>query len=83
MLGMDDLRIVFLQLLDLVARPNLLNELTQVIDTNMQLHLAGNQDPAAFLLLRRGLKALNSIIKEFASIKLPGGIQTMAQVSDT
>ena len=32
------------------------------------------------LRLRRSLKLLNGILKEFASIKLPNGVKAMAQV---
>jgi hypothetical protein len=39
------------------------------------------EDAEETLKLRRCLKLLNGILKEFASIKLPNGIKVMAQVS--
>jgi hypothetical protein len=38
------------------------------------------EDAGETLKLRRSLKLLNGILKEFASIKLPNGIKVMAQV---
>lgn len=39
------------------------------------------EDARDTLRLRRSLKLLNGIIKEFASIKLPNGVKAMAQVN--
>ena len=38
------------------------------------------EDAQETLRLRRTLRLLNGILKEFASIKLPNGIKAMAQV---
>ena len=38
------------------------------------------EDAGETLKLRRCLKLLNGILKEFASIKLPNGMKAMAQV---
>lgn len=39
------------------------------------------EDARDTLRLRRSLKLLNGILKEFASIKLPNGVKAMAQVN--
>lgn len=52
-----------------------------VIDSNLQKHYSSTEDIAHnTLVLRRCLQLLNAILKEFASIKMPGGMQIMAQV---
>lgn len=62
-------------------RPNLLDNLIQTIDSHWQArYTSGKQDSRDTLRLRRSLKLLNAILKEFASIKLPNGMKTMGQV---
>jgi hypothetical protein len=52
-----------------------------VIDSNLQKHHSSTEDTSHnTLVLRRSLQLLNAILKEFASIKMPSGMQTMAQV---
>jgi hypothetical protein len=53
-----------------------------LIDTNLQSRYSSpNSDQNTTLVLKRSLRILNEIIKEFASIKLPRGVQTMGSVS--
>lgn len=52
-----------------------------VIDTDLQARYASTtEDPRNTLTLRRSLKLLNGILKEFASIKMLNGVKTMVQV---
>ena len=63
------------------ARPNLVSDLVESIDTNLQLRYASvNSDPRTILVLKRSLRLLNGILGEFASIKMPAGIRVMGQV---
>lgn len=62
-------------------RPNLLDDLVHTIDSHWQArYTSGRQDSRDTLRLRRSLKLLNAILKEFASIKLPNGMKIMGQV---
>lgn len=66
----------------LYVRPNLINDLVQIIDINLQKRYVSMQhNPADTLRLNRSLKLLNGILKEIGSIKLPNGMMAMAQVS--
>ncbi|KAF8974448.1 armadillo-type protein [Flammula alnicola] len=61
--------------------PTLISDLVKVIDTNLQKrYISMVEDPRDTLRLRRSLKLLNGILKEFASIKLPNGVKAMAQI---
>lgn len=40
-----------------------------------------SEDPRDTLMLRRSLKLLNGILKEFASLKMLNGVKTMAKVN--
>lgn len=52
-----------------------------IIDSNLQTHYSSTEDTTHnSLVLRRCLQLLNAILKEFASIKMPSGMQIMAQV---
>lgn len=62
-------------------RPNAVNELMAIIDTNLQQRYSSSvEDPRTLLVLRRSLHLLNGIIKEFAAFKMLKGVQTMTQV---
>ncbi|KAF8746019.1 hypothetical protein AX14_004306 [Amanita brunnescens Koide BX004] len=63
--------------------PNVVTDLMSVIDSNLQKHYSSTEDIAHnTLVLRRCLQLLNAILKEFASIKMPGGMQIMAQLAE-
>ncbi|KAG6880368.1 hypothetical protein C0992_007779 [Termitomyces sp. T32_za158] len=58
---------------------NLVDDLLGIIDVNLQKrYVMMNQDSRDVLTLRRSVKLLNGIIKEFASIKMLNGVKTMA-----
>ncbi|RDB22808.1 Importin-11 [Hypsizygus marmoreus] len=60
---------------------NLVNDLLGVINTNLQKrYFAMSEDPRETLMLRRSLKLLNGVVKEFASIKMLNGVKTMAKL---
>lgn len=64
-----------------MSRPTLISDLVKLIDADLQKRYIQNiEDPRNTLRLRRSLKLLNGILKEFASIKLPNGVKAMAQV---
>jgi hypothetical protein len=64
-----------------MSRPTLISDLVKLIDADLQKRYIQNiEDPRNILRLRRSLKLLNGILKEFASIKLPNGVKAMAQV---
>lgn len=66
---------------DLYYRGNLVNDLIGIIDVHLQKrYVLMDQDPMVVLTLRRSVKLLNGIIKEFASIKMLNGVKTMANV---
>ncbi|KAF8165214.1 armadillo-type protein [Crassisporium funariophilum] len=61
--------------------PSLITNLVEIIDSTLQKrYVLMQEDPHDTLRLRRSLKLLNAILKEFASIKLPNGIKVMAQI---
>ncbi|PFH52845.1 hypothetical protein AMATHDRAFT_1887 [Amanita thiersii Skay4041] len=63
--------------------PNLINDLMSVIDTTLQKYYSSiGENNQALLLLRRSLQLLNSILKEFGSIKMPTGVKVMAEIVD-
>ncbi|KAG6903497.1 hypothetical protein C0995_005520 [Termitomyces sp. Mi166 len=60
---------------------NLVNDLIGVIDVHLQKRYASmSEDPRDVLTLRRSVKLLSGIIKEFASIKMLNGVKTMANL---
>jgi hypothetical protein len=62
-------------------RGSLVNDVVGMIDMKLQArYTTMEQDPRNVLMLRRGLKLLNGILKEFASIKMLNGVKTMAKV---
>ena len=64
-----------------IPRPTLINNLLENVDTILQKrYISMAEDAGETLKLRRSLKLLNGILKEFASAKLPNGIKAMAQV---
>ncbi|KJA30164.1 hypothetical protein HYPSUDRAFT_125792 [Hypholoma sublateritium FD-334 SS-4] len=61
--------------------PSLIDDLVVLINTNLQKrYISMIEDARDTLRLRRSLKLLNGILKEFASIKLPNGVKAMAQI---
>ncbi|KIL00584.1 hypothetical protein PAXRUDRAFT_821482 [Paxillus rubicundulus Ve08.2h10] len=63
--------------------PTLFTEIMPVVESGLvALVNSPNATMASTLSLRRGLKVLNSIFKEFASIKFLTGIKTMLEVTD-
>ncbi|KAJ3517980.1 hypothetical protein NLJ89_g157 [Agrocybe chaxingu] len=63
------------------AWPNLIDDLVKIINENLQKrYVSSIEDPRDTLRLRRSLKLLNGILKEFSSIKLPNGMKAMAQM---
>ncbi|GLB33947.1 putative ARM repeat-containing protein [Lyophyllum shimeji] len=62
---------------------NLMRDLVNVIDLNLRKRYeAMIEDRRDTLMLRRSLKLLNVILKEFASIKMLNGVKTMATLVD-
>ena len=51
-----------------------------LIDAKLQIRYSSTEDAQNALILRRSLQLLNAILKEFASIKMPAGMKTMAEV---
>lgn len=64
----------------LLNRPNLINDLSQVIQQNITARYSGGQSD--FLSLRRSLEVLNAVIKEISSTKMMTGVKNMGQVRD-
>lgn len=65
----------------LCFRPTLVDDLVQIIDSNLrERYTSGKEDLLNYLKIRRSLKLLNGVLKEFSAIKLPNGVKTMAQV---
>ncbi|KAI0796611.1 ARM repeat-containing protein [Abortiporus biennis] len=63
-------------------RPNLINDLLAVIQTNIAARSSGA--PYDFLALRRSLELLNAVIKEMGSAKLMAGVKsTMTVIEQT
>lgn len=53
-----------------------------VIDNNLSLRYSSQtNDPRVLLTLRRSLKIMNAILKQFAGMKMPGATKIMANVS--
>ncbi|KAL5527437.1 hypothetical protein ACEPAG_6228 [Sanghuangporus baumii] len=65
------------------AWPTLVSDIVVSIESALHNFLSsGGSDTKAALVLGRSLDILDYILKEFASIKMPGGIQTMGQLVD-
>ncbi|KAF8351332.1 armadillo-type protein [Amanita rubescens] len=63
--------------------PNVVTDLMTIIDSNLQSYYSSAEDTTHnSLVLRRCLQLLNAILKEFASIKMPSGMQIMAQLTE-
>lgn len=78
---LSSLRNFFRHLLRLHYRPTLIDDLVQILDSNLrQRYTSGDKDFLNSLRIRRSLKLLNVVIKEFSTIKLPNGMKTMTQV---
>ncbi|KAJ7507960.1 armadillo-type protein [Mycena galericulata] len=62
--------------------PNLVDDLLQVIDTTFQKRFSDpvNEDVRDTLVLRRSIKLLNSLLKEFSNAKMPGIIRAMGAI---
>ena len=53
-----------------------------MIDIKLQArYMTMDEDPRNVLMLRRGLRLLNGILKEFASIKMLNGVKIMGKVT--
>ncbi|KAF7301791.1 Importin N-terminal domain-containing protein [Mycena indigotica] len=61
---------------------NLVDDLLQGIQATFQKHFSDpvNENAQDTLLLRRSLKLLSTICKEFSSVKMPSGLKTMAMI---
>jgi hypothetical protein len=65
----------------LISRTNLIIDLLNIINPGLEAWVSTSVlAPDVFLPLRRALKLLNAVIKEFNSIKMPAGVKTMGQV---
>ncbi|KAI0755466.1 ARM repeat-containing protein [Irpex lacteus] len=64
--------------------PTLLPELLGIIETEMNARYgSGSTNPShSGVLLRRGLEAMNAILKEFIHIKMLTGIRVMAKIAE-
>ncbi|KAG5716692.1 Importin-11 [Termitomyces sp. T112] len=63
---------------------NLITDLLGIIEVHLQKrYVSMSEDPRDVLTLRRSVKLLNGIIKEFASIKMLNGVKTMANLVDS
>ncbi|KAJ7094628.1 armadillo-type protein [Mycena belliarum] len=62
--------------------PNLVDDLLKVVETALQKRLSdpANEDPRDTLILRRSLKLLNSVLKEYANAKMPNSLRTMSAI---
>ncbi|TFK43406.1 armadillo-type protein [Crucibulum laeve] len=61
--------------------PTLINDLLGVVDSNLNKRYSSPQeDPRDTLMLRRGLKLLNGILKEFSGMKMLSGVKVMANI---
>lgn len=66
---------------NLALRPDLVEQIMTTIDTHLQTHLTSSDDnPRRSLILRRSLKLLNGIVKEFSAYKMLNGVRTMTVV---
>jgi hypothetical protein len=55
-----------------------------IIDTNLGTRYSSpSPDPQTALTLRRSLKILNTILKEFASVRMLPGIRAMGEVGSS
>jgi hypothetical protein len=62
-------------------RPSAITDLATVVGENMRnRYSTSHTDPTTYLALRRSLKVVNEILKEFAAGKLPQHHRAMAQV---
>ncbi|KAF8528819.1 ARM repeat-containing protein [Hysterangium stoloniferum] len=65
--------------------PSLVPDLAAIIQTQVGAFLSNPAafDPASRLLLKRTLRVLDHVIKEFCSVKMPAGIKVMAGIADS
>jgi len=69
---------------DFIIRGNLLSDLITSINLNLQKRYeTKTDDPLDALVLRRSLKLLYGILKEFSNIKMPNGVKIMAKARST
>jgi hypothetical protein len=67
----------------LLFRSSLLTDLMSVIDNNIQLRCSSQVvDPRNTLMLRRSIKVLTEVLKEFLGYKMLAGVRTMGNVCD-
>ncbi|KAJ6486383.1 armadillo-type protein [Mycena vitilis] len=62
--------------------PNLVDDLLKIIDSTLQKRFSDpvNEDLRDTLVLRRSIKLLNGVMKEFSNAKMPNSIKTMAAI---
>ncbi|KAJ6628769.1 armadillo-type protein [Mycena sp. CBHHK59/15] len=62
--------------------PDLIDDLMKVIDSTLQKRFAfpNDEDPQDVLILRRSLKLLNGVLKEFSNAKMLNSIRTMGTI---
>lgn len=60
-----------------------MDDLLKVIDTTLQKRFSDpvNEDPRDTLVLRRSIKLLNSVLKEFSNAKMLNSVRTMGSAS--
>ena len=62
-------------------RPNLINDLISSTEHSLKLFVdSGGNNQAGTLALRRSLEAINAVLKELSSVRMPNGLRTMGKV---
>lgn len=64
----------------LTIRPNVIDDIMNLINNGMQARYSGSAVPQILVTLRRGLEALNASLKEFVNMKMLAGIKTCGTV---
>jgi importin-11 len=66
-------------------RPSLVPDLIAIVQTQTQVFLSNptGADPANTLHFKRALRVLYLVVKEFCSVKMPGGIRIMTQIAES
>jgi hypothetical protein len=60
----------------------LINDILAFVDKSLQIRYnSADADGGATLVLRRSLKILNEILKEFSAVKMLQGVKAMGQVN--
>jgi hypothetical protein len=68
-----------------LIRPSLVPDLIAIVQTQIQVFLSNptGADPANTHHLKRTLRVLYLVVKEFCSIRMPSGIKTMTQMAES